>query len=84
MEAVTRSPVYAMFSAIIKGLPTIRAFRTKDRFRKTFVEALDVNGAWLMGYQVANRCLLIFVESKQSCTLVDTSESSVPLLPLCM
>jgi ABC-type multidrug transport system fused ATPase/permease subunit len=56
LEAVTRSPVYAMFSATIKGLPTIRAFGATPRFRASFLSALDVNGSWWMGYICCARC----------------------------
>ena len=54
-EAVTRSPVYAMFSATIKGLPTIRAFQVESKFRTLFIEALDVNGSWKLAYQVTGK-----------------------------
>ena len=45
-EAVTRSPLYAAFSATLKGLPTIRAHRAADRFRADFLELLSANVAW--------------------------------------
>ena len=35
-EAVTRSPVYAMFSALVKGLSTIRAYRAEERYMEEF------------------------------------------------
>lgn len=57
-EAVSRSPVYAAFSATIKGLPTIRAFRAAPRFRATFLRALNVNGSWWMAYLAGARCAL--------------------------
>ena len=60
LEAVTRSPVYAMFSASIKGLPTIRAFGATERFRKMFLDALDINGSWWIAYINCARCGLLF------------------------
>lgn len=45
-EAVTRSPIFASFSALIKGLPSIRAYGAFDRFRDEFLRDLTVNGAW--------------------------------------
>eukprot|EP00892_Ulva_mutabilis_P006809 jgi/Ulvmu1/44/UM001_0047.1 len=50
IEAVTRSPVYAMFSTTLKGLPTIRAFGAQARFRHRFLSCLDLNSAWWMAY----------------------------------
>ncbi|EFN52562.1 hypothetical protein CHLNCDRAFT_138549 [Chlorella variabilis] len=45
-EATSRSPVFASFSAILKGLPTIRAFGAGPRFRSAFLQELSDNGAW--------------------------------------
>ena len=59
LEAVTRSPVYAMFSASIKGLPTIRAFGATKRFRQTFLDALDLNGSWWIAYINCARCSIL-------------------------
>ena len=56
IEAVTRSPVYAMFSTTLKGLPTIRAFGAQARFRHLFLSRLDMNGAWWMAYVATARC----------------------------
>jgi ABC-type multidrug transport system fused ATPase/permease subunit len=57
-EAVTRSPVYALFSSTMKGLPTIRAFKAAPRFRDTFLRALNVNGSWWLAYIGTARCVL--------------------------
>ena len=62
-EAVSRSPVYAAFSATIKGLPTIRAFRATPRFRATFLAALNVNGSWWMAYLAGARCVPLALAS---------------------
>lgn len=55
LEATTRSPVYASFSAALEGLPTIKAFGAQQRFTTRFEELLDKNGqgyfAWLMALQ---------------------------------
>lgn len=45
-EAITRSPLYAAFSATLKGLPTIRAYRAAARFRADFLELLSSNISW--------------------------------------
>ena len=36
IEAVTRSPIYADFSATLEGLATVRAYRIENRLRKIF------------------------------------------------
>ena len=45
-EAITRSPLYAAFSATLKGLPTIRAYRAAARFRADFLDLLTANVSW--------------------------------------
>jgi ATP-binding cassette, subfamily C (CFTR/MRP), member 1 len=55
LDGVTRSPVYAMFSATLKGLPTIRAYMIAPRFRKDFLTALELNGSWFMAYLSCSR-----------------------------
>jgi ABC-type multidrug transport system fused ATPase/permease subunit len=56
LEAVTRSPVYASFSATIKGMPTIRAYGIAPRFRRDFLAMLNLNGSWWMAYLACARC----------------------------
>jgi len=50
IDAVTRSPVYASFSATLRGLTTIRAYGAEGRFRTEFVQQLDLNGSWWVGF----------------------------------
>ncbi|GIM00727.1 hypothetical protein Vretimale_5639, partial [Volvox reticuliferus] len=45
-EAVTRSPIFASFSATLKGLPTIRAYGAASRFDDAFLELMAHNGNW--------------------------------------
>jgi ABC-type multidrug transport system fused ATPase/permease subunit len=45
-EAVSRSPLFAAFSATLKGLTTIRAYAAEQRFRADFLSLLTHNGAW--------------------------------------
>jgi hypothetical protein len=55
LEAITRSPVYAMFSVTMKGLPTIRAYKVAPRFRQHFLSALQLNGSWWMAFLSCSR-----------------------------
>jgi len=54
-EAVTRSPVYAAFSAALKGLPTIAAFEAMPRFRSDFLCLLSRNGGWWFSWLTSAR-----------------------------
>jgi ABC-type multidrug transport system fused ATPase/permease subunit len=45
-EATTRSPVYASFSAILKGLPSIRAYGVHAVFKDQFLKDLNDNSSW--------------------------------------
>ncbi|KXZ56224.1 hypothetical protein GPECTOR_1g195 [Gonium pectorale] len=49
-EAVTRSPVFASFSATLKGLPTIRAFGAAERFQTSFLDLMAHNGDWWFAF----------------------------------
>ncbi|KDD72696.1 hypothetical protein H632_c3011p0, partial [Helicosporidium sp. ATCC 50920] len=49
-EAVSRSPVFAQLSAVLRGLPSVRAYAARDRVRADFLRALSVNGAWYFVY----------------------------------
>ncbi|GBF93736.1 hypothetical protein Rsub_06068 [Raphidocelis subcapitata] len=55
MEAVTRSPVYAAFSATLKGLPTIRAYGAQGRFHEAFLSLLTLNGSWWYAFLGSSR-----------------------------
>jgi hypothetical protein len=55
-EAVTRSPVVAAFSAVLRGLPVIRAYGAGARFRAAFLQALSHNGAWWFCFLSCARC----------------------------
>lgn len=54
-EAVTRSPLYAAFSATLKGLPTIRAYRAASRFRAEFLDLLSANVSWWFSWLTTAR-----------------------------
>ncbi|KAL4420399.1 hypothetical protein ABPG75_010055 [Micractinium tetrahymenae] len=54
-EATSRSPVFASFSAILKGLPTIRAYGAGPRFRASFLWDLSENGAWWFCFMTTAR-----------------------------
>lgn len=49
-DAVSRSPVYASFSATLKGLPTIRAYSGQQRFQETFLSHMSLNGTWWFAF----------------------------------
>lgn len=51
LESTTRSPVYATFSASLKGLATIRAFKgAKERFLAKFNQEQDANSVWWFAF----------------------------------
>ena len=54
LEAITRSPIYAGFSATLDGLPTIRAYALQTKMKSIFKEFLNDNGrAWWAQLMVA-------------------------------
>ena len=54
-EAVTRSPLYAAFSATLKGLPTIRAYGAGPWFRSEFLQLLTANVGWWFSWLTSAR-----------------------------
>ena len=47
IEAVTRSPIYSDFSAVLEGLSTLRAFGLQKRITQSFCARIDDNArAW--------------------------------------
>jgi ABC-type multidrug transport system fused ATPase/permease subunit len=57
VEAVTRSPVYASFTATLQGLPTLRAYGVESFFDALFAERLDDNGRAFFAFLVTSRWL---------------------------
>jgi ABC-type multidrug transport system fused ATPase/permease subunit len=57
IEAVTRSPVYASFTATLQGLPTLRAYGVESFFDALFAERLDDNGRAHFSFLVTSRWL---------------------------
>jgi ABC-type multidrug transport system fused ATPase/permease subunit len=55
LEAMTRSPVYSLFSQSLSGLITIRAFDMPAAFSVKFSRTFDVNNRALMGFIFCNR-----------------------------
>ena len=56
-EAVTRSPVYAMFSALLKGLSTLRSYGVEEQYTRNFQDLLTVNGSWYLVWLATSRWL---------------------------
>ncbi|EFJ47496.1 hypothetical protein VOLCADRAFT_30254, partial [Volvox carteri f. nagariensis] len=54
-EAVSRSPIFASFSATLKGLPTIRAYGAADRFHDEFLKLMAHNSNWYFAFISTSR-----------------------------
>ena len=50
--------MFAFFSASLKGLPTIRAFSSQDRFHDDFLRHLSANGDWYFAFMATSRWVL--------------------------
>lgn len=57
IEAVTRSPIYADFSATLDGLPTLRAYKLQRRVSRLFWGQVDQNGRAFYSFVMAARWL---------------------------
>ncbi|KAJ1420720.1 P-loop containing nucleoside triphosphate hydrolase protein, partial [Ochromonadaceae sp. CCMP2298] len=56
-EAVTRSPIYADFSATLEGLPTLRAYKLEHRVGGLFRQQIDENSRPWFSFILAARWL---------------------------
>jgi ATP-binding cassette, subfamily C (CFTR/MRP), member 4 len=57
IEAVTRSPIYADFSATLDGLSTLRAFQLQERLVTSFHRSLDGNARAWFSFLLTSRWL---------------------------
>uniref|UniRef100_T1JBD6 ABC-type glutathione-S-conjugate transporter n=1 Tax=Strigamia maritima TaxID=126957 RepID=T1JBD6_STRMM len=63
LEAVSRSPIYSLFSETVNGLTTIRAFRCEDAFLKKLEDKVDYNHVIYYPILIAKRWLGIRLEA---------------------
>ena len=68
-----RSPVFASFSASLKGLPTIRAFSCQDRFHADFLKQLSSNGDWYYAFMATGRWIGVRLDLISATTLLSTA-----------
>jgi ABC-type multidrug transport system fused ATPase/permease subunit len=55
LDAVTRSPVYALFSSTLSGLMIVRSFRTESAFLASFMRKMDENTRCFVLFQMTAR-----------------------------
>jgi ABC-type multidrug transport system fused ATPase/permease subunit len=68
-----RSPVFASFSASLKGLPTIRAFSGQERFQADFLKQLSSNGDWYYAFLATGRWIGVRLDLMSATTLLSTT-----------
>jgi ABC-type multidrug transport system fused ATPase/permease subunit len=62
LDSITRSPIFAHFSATLGGLPTIRAYRQQPRFIGTSAGAIDRNNRAQFVLKMSDRWLSLRLE----------------------
>lgn len=62
MEGVTKSPVYSHLSTTLRGLPTIRAFKTEENFMRVFDHYQDVHSSAWFNYLCSTRWLNVSMD----------------------
>eukprot|EP00879_Flechtneria_rotunda_P017481 GHRR01018328.1.p1 GENE.GHRR01018328.1~~GHRR01018328.1.p1 ORF type:complete len:1541 (+),score=583.94 GHRR01018328.1:446-5068(+) len=72
-ESTSKSPVYASFSATLKGLSTIRAFGAESHFQDTFIRHLSLNGQWWYAYLGTSRWIGFRLDCISTITLLATA-----------
>lgn len=79
MEAVTRSPIYADFSATIEGLVTLRAYKLEHSVTKFFQQQIDENAKAWFSFLMCSRWLGIRLDLETAVILSFVSIVSVAL-----
>ncbi len=77
IEAITRSPIYAGFSATLEGLTSIRAYKLQQKMSTIFCDFLDENGRAWWSYLMASRWFGFRMDSTAIIFLMLTSYGSV-------
>ena len=72
-EATTKSPIFDKFSASLKGLTTIRAFNSTQRFHGAFLTSLDDNAEWYFLFLGLSRWIGSRLDFLSACTLTATT-----------
>ncbi|XP_078001424.1 ATP-binding cassette sub-family C member 8-like [Glandiceps talaboti] len=62
LDNISRSPVFAQFSESLGGLPTIRAYRDENRFKKHLTSRIDANNTVHVYVQFSYRWLSVLME----------------------
>jgi ATP-binding cassette subfamily C (CFTR/MRP) protein 4 len=70
VEAISRSPIFAQFSATLSGLTTIRAFHVERDFSQAFLQKLDENGRGFFSFLACARWVGVRVDGISSMLLV--------------
>eukprot|EP01038_Epipyxis_sp_PR26KG_P011896 gene11896-15916_t len=81
LEAITRSPIYADFSATLDGLVTLRAYKLEKKVSKLFQAQLDINGRTWFSFLMASRWLGFRLDLETSFILTFVSFFAVILRP---
>lgn len=79
IEATTRSPIYADFSATLDGLVTLRAYRLEDKVTHLFQKQIDENGRAWYSFLMASRWLGFRLDMETSTILIFVCMLSVIL-----
>jgi len=73
IDAVTRSPIYADFSATLEGLVTLRAYNLRESFTNIFQKEVDENGRAYFSFMLVSRWLGFRLDGLCSILLISVS-----------
>lgn len=80
LEAVTRSPVFAVFTEALAGCETIRAFQAQSAFYEVLDKFIDINRSCYIPLLVACRSVMM---SLMNCLVLFYSRNSILWEELC-
>eukprot|EP00455_Lapot_gusevi_P053824 TRINITY_DN848_c0_g1_i5.p1 TRINITY_DN848_c0_g1~~TRINITY_DN848_c0_g1_i5.p1 ORF type:complete len:1312 (-),score=307.44 TRINITY_DN848_c0_g1_i5:62-3997(-) len=77
IDAMTRSPIYALFSSTLNGLMTVRAFGVQEVFAHKFLTVMDANTRAFHAFQYINRWFGFRLDMISCCVTLATCYAAV-------
>ena len=62
LDSVSRSPIQSLYSEVLNGIVSVRAFSSEGRYNSRLADCLDINSAAVLTFNTSSRWLGVRVE----------------------